>query len=143
MVDVGKIIRDELAKRRPVHGGYPPVHVDCERRCRPSLRGRTGYVTVDELANPDVLDRLRALRLWHWRAALFWRSEAVKFRDIRAALLSESAAMEYDRRADDHIKAVQVLNDLFPSGDTAEHDNTNPFVASAGHAPRFMAAETP
>lgn len=72
----------------------------------------------------EQLDRLRALRLWHWSQAMLAR---------RMATFGEKGAfgkfIEHKLRcknlnaeADFHIQQVQTLNDFFDAGDTAEQD---------------------
>ena len=54
--------------------------------------------------NTSNLIALRELRLYHWQTALYFRS------------------LDLNESADFHIGFVQILNDFFPVGDTAEHD---------------------
>ena len=63
------------------------------------------------------LEGLRALRLYHWQAVLRLRSYAAD------ADMRKSDSEHYNKRANFHLKQVQLLNDFFPIGDTAEHDN--------------------
>jgi hypothetical protein len=72
----------------------------------------------------DAQERLRALRLWHWREALKWRDSA---RRIGLELYEHEKKTDgrytyQNGLADQHIKFVQTLNDFFPVGDNAESD---------------------
>lgn len=60
--------------------------------------------------------RLRRLRVWHWETALALRAKSIR-------CLNKRKARFLDKQASHHIKAVQILNDLFlDPGDTAEAD---------------------
>lgn len=64
----------------------------------------------------EARERLRQIRLWHWRQVLMLRAKAegMGVRNIKAL------AIEYNRQADGHLKAVQALNDFFDDpGDSA------------------------
>lgn len=67
-------------------------------------------------ALPDeVRISLRSLRLWHWSQYLLWEA------------FEDRAWWPWDkqrcrREGTTHIKAVQLLNDFFPIGDTADND---------------------
>ena len=75
---------------------------------------------------------LREVRLWHWKKVISARKTAEKFdRDAeewekrylgKRSTYSRRMAVQNHSRANWHLKAVQVLNDLFPLGDTAERD---------------------
>lgn len=69
---------------------------------------------------PETLERLRELRLWHWRQALQCRRNAKVDREGECPLIEYINLME--AHANQHIKFVQTLNDFFPVGDTAEGD---------------------
>lgn len=76
-------------------------------------------------AKPDA--PLRALRLWHWEEAMRWRAKSKEYREAAAFDPSRwvrlpDSAVKMDETANFHIRAVQVLNDLFPVGDTAATD---------------------
>lgn len=75
----------------------------------------------------DQLERLRALRLWHWRTALAIRANANAVRQTswykRKPDRYEPRAKAEDDAADQHITFVQTLNDFFPTGDSAEGDD--------------------
>ena len=64
-------------------------------------------------------DKLRNLRLWHWREAMHYRKRAKVWRQRGKSDMER----EMDERANQHIKFVQTLNDFFPMGDTAEQDD--------------------
>jgi len=65
---------------------------------------------------PDsLLVSLRALRLWHWKECLKAR-EAAKHVEFS---ISKKLA---NREADFHLKQVQLLNEFFETGDTAERN---------------------
>ena len=68
---------------------------------------------------PYIVEGLRALRLHHWQAVLNLRSYAAD------ADMRKSDSKHYNKRADFHLTQVQLLNDFFPIGDTAERDNDN------------------
>lgn len=62
-------------------------------------------------------ERLRQLRLWHWRAALSARDRA------RPMLPWGKRNAFWDDLANKHIRFVQTLNDFFEVGETAELDD--------------------
>jgi hypothetical protein len=65
----------------------------------------------------EQLERLRALRLWHWKQAMSWREDEQSETDVAVKAACEA-------QVGFHIKFVQTLNDFFPEpGDTAERDN--------------------
>lgn len=74
---------------------------------------------------PDT-DLLRKLRLWHWSQVLDYRAHEQRLQSggryptQGKTLKAERDA--FDRLAGKHIRAVQILNDFFPPGDTAERD---------------------
>lgn len=68
---------------------------------------------------PYIVEGLRNLRLYHWQAVLRLRRYA---KDCEAR---RSDADHYNKRAVFHLTQVQLLNDFFPIGDTAERDNEN------------------
>lgn len=91
-------------------------------------------MTLDQ----PTLDGIRALRLFHWRAACKAREQAKaageraeaasRDRQFMKADLNYAAKMveqkvRKDVEADMHIKFVQTLNDFFPLGDYAEYDD--------------------
>lgn len=83
------------------------VAVDIERNMMPHA----------EPLPPALIEGLRALRLWHWQAVLRLRVYAAD------ADMRKSDSEHYNKRANFHLMQVQLLNDFFPIGDTAEHDN--------------------
>lgn len=61
-------------------------------------------------------ERLRALRLWHWK-------ECQRFRVMSETFGRDNGVgKHYEKWANFHLEAVQTLNDYFPSLDTAEKD---------------------
>jgi hypothetical protein len=84
---------------------------------------RSGSIPTSELSS------LRMLRLWHWRKAMSARrsenkhvAEAERYEAMgRVANFDRHRAGNDGRRADFHIKAVQLLNDVVPG--TAEEDD--------------------
>jgi hypothetical protein len=64
---------------------------------------------------PEQLAQVRELRLWHWM-------RVVQNRHLAQRAASGTMIREYNLQADQHLKFVQVLNDFFPIGDTAEQD---------------------
>lgn len=82
------------------------VAVDIQRNMAPHA----------EPLKPEVVDGLRDLRLYHWQAVLRLRTYA----DMR-----KSDSEHYHKRANFHLGQVQLLNEFFPIGDTAERDNDN------------------
>lgn len=73
--------------------------------------------SIDLVAEVGRLDGMRALRLWHWQAVVRLRTYGDD------ADMRKSDSEHYNKRADWHLTQVQLLNDFFPIGDTAEHDN--------------------
>lgn len=75
---------------------------------------------------------LRALRLWHWKKVVAARASAHRHEAYTEAFERDNPgkvdpynrviAHSHHRMANFHLGAVQVLNDFFPAGDTAEHD---------------------
>lgn len=80
----------------------------------------TFHITDEQLA------QLRALRLWHWQGVMY-RRNAQRFYEDRAKSPNTPKAKEnaewQERQANFHMKQVQLLNDFFPVGDTAEIDS--------------------
>lgn len=66
---------------------------------------------------PDLEKRLRALRLWHWRECLSIRDTAQQLDGPE--WLKDNMNLD----ADFHLAQVQLLNEFFPVGDTAEGDD--------------------
>lgn len=62
-----------------------------------------------------TLERVRAVRLWHWQQV----REASLVLDLD--IHGEPKRRAYEKR-NLHMGFVQTLNDLFPLGDTAERD---------------------
>lgn len=67
----------------------------------------------------EVLDELRALRLYHWRRAIVHRN-GEEYCKSKGYLKD---AEGFNRKANRHICAVQTLNSFFDVGDTAEKDD--------------------
>jgi hypothetical protein len=75
-----------------------------------------------------LLDGLRKLRLWHWQGVMHHRAREKQYHTYAregAPKLRErnvrSAEYHYNA-ANFHTKQVQMLNEFFPIGDTAEKD---------------------
>lgn len=64
-------------------------------------------------ANPSP--ELRALRLWHWQ-------QLVQCRERAKTCAATTECAKQNTLADKHLGFVQVLNDFFMAGDTAEAD---------------------
>jgi hypothetical protein len=84
---------------------------------------------------PYIVEGLRALRLHHWKGVLEF-SKRIAHYEARLAKcipgfltvhqLRLNEALEHSRRVHSfQMKQVQLLNDFFPIGDTAERDNDN------------------
>lgn len=75
------------------------------------------------------IERLRELRLWHWKQGLKHRQ--LQYSAEKALMKntkSESIKLyvdSYKSEANVHFTAVQTLNEFFPIGDTAERDAEN------------------
>lgn len=70
-------------------------------------------------------DRVRELRLWHWRLALQHRAaerELEALAEQRKSGSLKSSIKTYRDAANVHFSAVQTLNEFFGIGDTAEKD---------------------
>lgn len=97
---------------------------------RPPVTAPANLLSVGEYAEQErhgmatdyneQLDRLRELRLWHWRQALQCRNNAQTDRISDAPLPVYQELM--DVHANRHIRFVQTLNDFFAMDDTAEAD---------------------
>ncbi len=72
------------------------------------------------MTNVSIED-IRELRLFLWEECMFNRQTA---RIMRERNLVDSA-LTIDAHADKYIRHIQVLNDFFPLGDTAEQDAVN------------------
>jgi hypothetical protein len=72
--------------------------------------------TIPVVTNLLTQRRLRELRLWHWQQCLTHRKAAQGARTQSFRDLENTAA-------DEHIRAVQTLNEFFATGDTAERDD--------------------
>lgn len=70
---------------------------------------------------PEMLARLRALRLWHWKQVVDLRKAQNRF--IRENTTGSLIRAEQKKiRANMHIGFVQTLNEFFEPGDTADGD---------------------
>ena len=79
-----------------------------------------------------MLNRLRAIRLYHWREMLKARKRADRSAELRDQSISRMMPKyekywmteweKHNKLANTHLGFVQSLNDLFPLGDTAEKD---------------------
>jgi hypothetical protein len=72
---------------------------------------------------------LRHLRSWHWTQAVALRQKSGEASfscrestDPRMIARLAGSARQYDAQSNFHMRSVQVLNDLFETGDTAEKD---------------------
>lgn len=72
------------------------------------MRIVTTTVTVD-------IDGVRHLRLWHWR-------QAMRHRAYEQSKDDPAIKMRAEKKIGFHLKQVQLLNDFFAMGDTAERD---------------------
>lgn len=63
-----------------------------------------------------VTQGLRALRLWHWQMV---REQS----QLMERAPTTPAYLEARKKHTIHMQAVQFLNELFPTGDTAERDD--------------------
>ena len=80
------------------------------------------HLSADTVAEEaTVLVGLRALRVWHWREAMRLRKKANRQADKGVA--DETTIHANNEKADYHIKQVQLLNEFFGIGDTAEADD--------------------
>lgn len=79
-----------------------------------------------------LIDRLRALRLWHWQQAMKYRAypRELEIKNIQSLRL---VIKRYDSLAGHHLTAVQTLNEFFEIGDTAERDDHNEVQPSIGN----------
>lgn len=74
--------------------------------------------------DPELSARLRALRLYHWRAAMKFRESQRDLEVFKSRSLKD-CIKNYDKFANEHLTAVQTLNEFFGIGDTAERDDAN------------------
>lgn len=72
----------------------------------------------------QLLDGLRLLRLDHWLRTLELRKCADDIRRSSVAKENANHIKYYDKRANYHLSQVQLLNEFFPIGDTAEKDES-------------------
>lgn len=70
------------------------------------------------MTEAEALDKLRPVRLYHWRAVVRAQRHATACRKDR----KHGAAKEYEERAANHMRLVQSLDAFFPAGDTADND---------------------
>lgn len=94
-------------------------------------------LTAEQLAS------VRKVRLWHWRRVVSNRELQVQNERLgkgmqagpaRTACLSR--ARQQGKIADTHLRFVQLLNDVFPVGDTAERDDANDSRQDESHEVR-------
>lgn len=90
-----------------------PVCNECQSR--EALADLQRMAQEQEAHNADALLRLRALRLWHYRAMLVARANA-------RSTGFEVEVRRYDELANVHLGFVQSLNDWFAIDDTAFRD---------------------
>lgn len=72
---------------------------------------------------PDVLERLRAIRLYHWREMLSLRQRSNLANGYLGTDAELATAFAFNKAANLHLGFVQALNDLFPIDETAEYDD--------------------
>lgn len=104
--------KDDQVRKRLIELGWTP----------PEEKEMTRVSIGFEFPLPEgknILAKLRALRLWHWRRVLEQRSNQQLCFNDKAYKLSRS----YEVSADFHLAQVQLLNEFFPVGDTAEGDD--------------------
>lgn len=77
--------------------------------------------------SPTSLNRLRELRLWHWRQFIKlgkWahghENASPQFNSPKRVQLAKT----FREGSNFHIMQVQLLNDFFPIDDTAEKDDS-------------------
>lgn len=80
------------------------------------------------MTEAEALDKLRPVRLYHWRAVVRAQRHAAGCRKDR----KHGAAKQYEERAANHMKHVQALNAFFPAGDTADNDLSRERAANLG-----------
>jgi len=86
-----------------------------------SAEGRRAYDA------PPQVETLREMRLWHWKQA----------RGASHVMDSRANRFERENARDNwnlHMRFVQLLNDFFPMGDTAERDAANEVVKASVQA---------
>lgn len=80
------------------------------------MLARPGIPEAWRLPTEDVPVGLRNLRLWHWYQVRFATKRMNDNRGTRFTKRDAQQAWNF------HMGAVQMLNDFFPLGDTAEED---------------------
>lgn len=81
----------------------------------------------------EVLDEVRALRLYHWRRVTVNRNSEAYCQSKGYTQRAE----DFKRKASFHLGAVQTLNSFFDVGDTAERDDS-PSVAVVDTKPATL-----
>jgi hypothetical protein len=81
-------------------------------------------MSYQTLVDPLLSSRLRELRLSHWRAAMKFRAAQRNLEEFKSRSLKD-CIKRYDTYANEHLTAVQTLNEFFDIGDTAERDDAN------------------
>lgn len=97
------------------------------------VNGKLALLTVQKAGatiTGHSIERLRQLRLWHWREARSYRGEQQAYEAAQRIARSQSYKDRYDKLIDDakscadmHTGFVQTLNDFFEIGDSAEKDD--------------------
>jgi hypothetical protein len=95
-------------------------------RCGAVFQGYKRRVTCRECVVPGVIQNahpslpigLRALRLHHWRKVLLRRKQQVAYEKINSVAMAQQCR----EIANFHLGQVQLLNEFFYIGDTAEID---------------------
>lgn len=71
-----------------------------------------------------TLERFRVLRLYHWRKAVAYAKAIHEIaNDIKNPAQFIPLTNIWENAKSRHIEFVQTINDLFPTGDTAERDD--------------------
>ena len=81
--------------------------------------------TLIEVKDPQIVNNLRKLRLYHWEQFQKMDKWAKCMENVGYPYESEftkKRSMVFREHATFSLQQVQVLNDLFPIGDTAEKD---------------------
>lgn len=127
-IRVGDTVSLTYSMREPNEAYKRTVEIKCDE-----IVGETVLLTIQKAGatiTGHSIERLRQLRLWHWREARRMRARQQAFETERAGYNSERnrqlVDVDIDRcksLADMHIGFVQTLNDFFEIGDTAEKDD--------------------
>lgn len=72
---------------------------------------------------PEILERLRAIRLFHYREMKNLRHRSLVNSAYKGLQAELAISYAYNKASNIHLGFVQDLNDLFPIDDTAEKDD--------------------